>query len=514
MPVGFLSGEEPRRQFKTLATVTRGCKELPKVPKHYFTYRTLEDLRRDAQRLGIDLPLVEDREEVRRWLARPVAISAEDGREWRMGNSLAIHPMEGCDGEPDGRPGELTFRRYRRFGAGGAKLIWFEACAVASEGRANPRQLWIHPGSAFALADLLEECRRAHEREFGSRQGLVTLLQLTHSGRYSYVKPRVAYHHPVLDSFPYLSSVSPRNAPWEVASDEYLATVEDHFVEAAALAREVGFDGIDVKMTHGYLLSELLSARSRPGVYGGVLENRARLVLNVLKKIRERVGKDFLLASRVGVYDGVPYAVSTRNSLGLPRVWTKPYTWGFGVDPENPFEFDLAEPLKLIGWLKQAGVRILNVSMGNPYVNPHLGRPFEKPNEGSYDSPEHPLLGVGRHFTITAQIQKTYRDLVVVGTGYSWLQHFLIHAGAANLKLGRVTVVGVGRGALAYPGFARDALAAGQLNPLHTCKTLSFCTFLMRQKEHPLGQFPTGCPPFDKEGYGEIIKQARAAGRV
>ena len=137
------------------------------MPKHYFNYKTAADLRRDAERLGINLPLIEDREEVRRWLGKPVEVLGNSGRPWLIGNSLAIHPMEGCDGELDGCPGELTFRRYRRFGAGGAKLIWFEACAVVPEGRTNPRQLWIHPGSAKPLASLLEECRRAHEKEFG-----------------------------------------------------------------------------------------------------------------------------------------------------------------------------------------------------------------------------------------------------------------------------------------------------------------------------------------------------------
>ncbi len=484
------------------------------MPKHYHTYQTLDDLRSDAQRLKVDLPLVDDPEEVRRWLARPVVIQAP-GRSWQLGNSLAIHPMEGCDGEQDGRPGELTFRRYRRFGSGGAKLIWFEACAVVPEGRANPRQLCIHPESAEALAALLEECRCSHEREFGSRKGLVTLLQLTHSGRYCFASPRLAYHHPILDKFPHanLSTLPSRATPWEIASDEYLADLENRFVEAAALAREIGFDGVDLKMTHGYLLSELLSARSRPGPYGGPLGNRARFALNVLGKIRERVGEDFLLATRLGVYDGVPYAVLPRDSVGIPRDYAKPYCWGFGVNPNNPLEIDLTEPLELIGWLKQAGLNVLNVSMGNPYVNPHVGRPYEKANEGSYETPEHPLLGVARHFAATAEIQKAYPDLVVVGTGYSWLQRFLINAAAANLKLGRVTVVGVGRGALAYSDFARVALAKGELDPLRTCKTLSFCTYLMRQKNHPLGQFPTGCPPFDKEGYGEIVKQARAVAR-
>jgi 2,4-dienoyl-CoA reductase-like NADH-dependent reductase (Old Yellow Enzyme family) len=486
------------------------------MPKTWFNYHTTDDLRRNAEQLGIDLPLLEDREEIKELLARPVIMRSDGGREWRIGNSLAIHPMEGCDGELDGRPGELTFRRYERFGAGGAKLIWFEACAVVPEGRANPRQLWIHAGSAAGLAKMLEDCRRVHEREFGTRDGLIAVLQLTHSGRYSFSNPLVAYHHPILDPYPYasLASLPPRAKLWEIASDDYLAALEDRFVEAAMLAREIGFDGIDLKTTHGYLLAEMLSARSRPGAYGGPLENRARLALNALRKIRARVGDDFLLAVRLGVYDGVPYAVGADGATGIPRPHETPYTHGFGVNSENPMQPDLAEPLQLIGWLREAGVRLLNVSLGNPYVNPHLGRPYEKPNEGLYFDPEHPLTGVARHFAATMQVQNAFPDLPVVGTGYSWLQHFMIHAGAANIKLGRVKLVGVGRGALAYPEFARDALARGELDPLRTCKTLSYCTYLMRQKDHPMGQFPTGCPPFDKQGYGGIMKQARTAARV
>jgi len=305
----------------------------------------------------------------------------------------------------------------------------------------------------------------------------------------------------------------PRSGVWSIATDEYLAALEGRFAEAVALAREIGFDGVDIKMAHGYLLAEILSARSRAGPYGGPLENRARLALNILAKIGERVGDDFLLATRLGVYDGVPYAVDADGSSGVPRSHQTPYLSGFGVNPKNPYEPDLTEPLRLIGWLRDAGVRLLNVSMGNPYVNPHIGRPFEKPNEGAYYQPEHPLVGVNRHFQATARIQSAFPDLAVVGTGYSWLQHFLINAAAANIKLGRVRLVGVGRGALAYPQFARDALAKGELDPRQTCKTLSYCTYLMRQKKHPLGQFPTGCPPFDKDGYGAVMKEARTAAR-
>ena len=103
-----------------------------------------------------------------------------------VGNRLAIQPMEGCDGNPDGSPGELTFRRYRRFGAGGAKLIWGEACAVVPEGRANPRQLLINEATAPALEQLVTTCRQVHVEACGSDDDLLIGLQLTHSGRYSF----------------------------------------------------------------------------------------------------------------------------------------------------------------------------------------------------------------------------------------------------------------------------------------------------------------------------------------
>ncbi len=486
------------------------------MPKQYFHYQSLADLRNHAAELGVDIPLVEDRDEIRSILAQPVELRSIGGKAWRIGNSFAIHPMEGCDGDLDGNPGELTFRRYQRFGAGGAKLIWFEACAVVPEGRANPRQLWIHPGSAKRLQELLETCREAHRKEFGACDDFVALLQLTHSGRYSFEKQKVASRHPVLDLYPLVNreNLPPRETPPELATDDDLAALEDRYVQAAALAREIGFDGVDLKMTHGYLLSELIGARTRAGAYGGPLENRARFALNVAEKIRRQVGDDFLLGVRLGVYDGIPYAVASKDSAGVPRAYPTPYNFGFGTDPNDPYRMDLSEPLRFIGWLKQAGVRLLNVSLGIPYANPHIGRPFDKPNEGYYETPEHPLLGVARHFAATAEIQNVYPDLAVVGTGYSWLRHFLIHAAAANVKQHRTTLAGLGRAALAYPEIPRVTLEKAELDPLRTCKTLSYCTYLMRSKKNELGQFPTGCPPFDKEGYGEVMKQARATNRA
>jgi len=469
----------------------------------HFQYRSLGELASSAAELGAKHVLFEpDAERVKSILARPVPVG-----EFVLGNSIAIHPMEGCDGTLDGQPDELTFRRYRRFGAGGAKLVWFEATAVCNEGRANTRQLWIHPGSVREFARLHEELHREHREHSGGDGDLLVPLQLTHSGRYSHPRRIIACHSPALDR---KTSV---DAGYPIISDSELERLEDQYVEAARLGVAAGFRAVDVKATHGYLLSELLGAKNRPGPYGGSLENRTRFIRNVTGKIRAALGSQLILCMRLGVYDGVPYMRDAATGVGVPIEYPLPYPTGFGVDPSNPLIEDLTEVRQAIAWFRECGIQLLNVSMGSPYFNPHVGRPFEKPDEGNYEEPEHPLTGVERHFRIAGELQRTFPDLPMVGTGYSWLQKYAVNAGARNIADGNIRVFGIGRGALAYPDFARDALEKGELDENRVCKTLTYCTYLMRRKDNELGQWPTGCPPFDKEGYGEIMKAARTKAR-
>src|SRR6266849_10163511 len=116
----------------------------------YFKFRSLDDLDAECRRLSLDLRFTSDFSP----LFRPVPIGP-----LRAGNAFCIQPMEGCDGTLDGRPDELTFRRYQRFGAGGAKLIWGEATAVVEEARANSRQLLLSDATAADFERLLNECR-------------------------------------------------------------------------------------------------------------------------------------------------------------------------------------------------------------------------------------------------------------------------------------------------------------------------------------------------------------------
>jgi 2,4-dienoyl-CoA reductase-like NADH-dependent reductase (Old Yellow Enzyme family) len=464
----------------------------------FFKFKSLSDLVAGSRRLKLDLRFSEDLTP----LFRPVTV----GKRW-VGNSLCVQPMEGCDGRADGTPDELTYRRFQRFGAGGAKLIWGEACAVTDDGRATPRQLWITERALGHFAKLVQVCRAAHRAAVGDDSDLLIGLQLTHSGRYSYPRPKIACHDPLLDPRTVADLKTGRVVGPEdsLLSDEVLGRLVKSYVLAARLARLAGFDFVDVKQCHRYLLNEVLASKTTPGQYTGSYENRTRLAREIFAAVRKAV-PDLLLATRLSVFDGIPYQKGA-NGDGEPCPWQAPVRTAWGTNEDFPLEPDLAEPLRWVGEMRKLGVAMVNVTMGNPYASPHIIRPFETPPPDGYESPEHPLVGVERHFRLTAEVQKRYPDLPLVGSGYSYLQDFLPYAAAANLRDRRVTFVGVGRGALAQPDFARQLREQGRLDRKRVCRTFSYCTALMRSKHNAQGQYATGCPPFDKDVYGPIWQE-------
>ncbi|MCI0704035.1 MAG: NADH:flavin oxidoreductase [Planctomycetia bacterium] len=467
----------------------------------FFKYKSVAEIEAENTRLGIDLRFTDDLSP----LFAPIAIGSRVA-----GNRWCIHPMEGCDGELDGAPGELTFRRYVRFGAGGSKIIWGEACAVNMNARANPRQIVLNESTKGAFAKIVTDCRAAHRDANGSDSDLLFGLQLTHSGRYSHPRPIIATHDPILDPRTVVdkatgATVSPE---YPLISDDELKRLVDDYIKAAKLAVEVGFDFVDVKQCHRYLLNELLGARNRPGLYGGSFENRTRFARETIQALRAALPSHIVIATRMNVYDGIPFHKSA-NDDGAPDAYTLPLANGWGMSISDPFAVDLTEPLRWIAEMRRLGVTLVNATMGNPYAQPHYGRPFEYPPLDGYESPEHPLVGVDRHFKATEAIQKANSDLALVGTGYSYLQEFLPQAAAANVRDGRVSIIGVGRATLAQPDLVRQLLDTGKLDRKRVCRTFSYCTALMRTKQHPMGQYPTGCPPFDKEGYSDIWKEVQ-----
>ena len=393
----------------------------------YFKYKTPDDLAADAVALGHELPLATSCEA----LFLPAQIG---GRT--VGNRLIVLPMEGCDATLDGRPDELTYRRYRRFGAGGAKLIWGEAAAVLPEGRANPRQLLIDEHTAPDFKRLLTECRRSHHETFGNTSDLLVGLQLTHSGRYSHVRCQRVMRDPLLDPVtrdPVTKQIIDADLP--LVSDDELRRIQDAFVAAAVRAAQIGFDFVDLKQCHRYLLSELLAARTRPGPYGGSLENRTRMIRELIARIRHEA-PSLLIATRLNAYDGIPFQKAGPDEPGVPVPCPLPAETSFGANADDPLQEDSSEPVEVARRLRDWGVCLINVTAGNPYACPHFLRPAEFPPVDGYHAPEHPLLGVLRHLRLTQRIQAAVPELPVAGSGYSWLQEFAPLAAAAQLAAG------------------------------------------------------------------------------
>jgi NADPH2 dehydrogenase len=416
-----------------------------------------------------------------------------------IGNRIAVQPMEGWDGTLDGNPTENTLRRWRRFGSSGAKLIWGgEAVAVSHQGRANPNQLLAAPHTYDNLGRLREALVEEHRLTTGSDTGLLIGLQLTHSGRFCRPnahdrnEPRILYRHPILDRRLKLDDDYP------VLTDaEIRATIED-FHRAAAMAARLGFHFVDIKHCHGYLGHEFLSAHTREGGYGGSFENRTRFLREVVEGIRATTS-NLQIGLRLSAFDTVPFLPDPTQSSpgkpgpGIPQYSDRliPYRWGFGMNPMNPAQLDLAEPILFLSLLEQLDIRLVNLTAGSPYYNPHVQRPALYPPSDGYLPPEDPLVGVARQMEIARQLKKQFPNLIFVGSAYSYLQDFLPNVAQAAVRDGWIDLVGLGRMVLAYPELLWDASEGQALQHKQICRTFSDCTTA------PRSGLTSGCYPLD-----------------
>jgi len=419
--------------------------------------------------------------------------------EIRIGNRIVVQPMEGWDGTADGNPTENTIRRWRRFGSSGAKLIWGgEAVAVSRDGRASPNQLLAAPHTQEGLAKLRITLTEEHRLKTGSDDGLLVGLQLTHSGRYSCPnaygrhEARILYRHPILDRRQALP------ADYPVLTDAEIDVIIESFHLAALMAWKLGFDFVDVKHCHGYLGHEFLSAHTREGRYGGSFENRTRFLREIVQGIRS-VAPGLHIAVRLSAFDSVPFhpdpALSSNGKpeRGIPETAENviPYRWGFGINPLNPTETDLSEPVRFLSLLEELGIRLVNITAGSPYYNPHIQRPTLYPPSDGYLPPEDPLAGVARQMETVRHLKQKFPNLIFVGSGYTYLQDFLPHVAQAAVREGWVDLVGLGRMILSYPELLWDASAGNLIQRKRICRTFSDCT------TGPRNGLPSGCYPLD-----------------
>lgn len=443
--------------------------------------------------LGITIP-IDDEVDPRGVLAQPVAITDASAGVLSAPNRFAVLPMEGWDGTTDGRPTDLVRRRWGRFAESGCGLVWGEATAVRPDGRANPHQLVIDESTVEDIAALRALLA----------PGQVAGMQLTHSGRWSRPEgvpaPRTAYRHPLLDARAGADASS-------VLSDGELDELVHQYVAAAVLARRAGFDFVDIKHCHGYLLHELLSARDRPGLFGGDLAGRTRFLRSVVAGIRDRT-PDLAIAMRLSIFDLVPYSAGG-DGVGVPDS-RGTYPHPFGGDGTGS-GIDLTEPHQLLDIITDLGIGLLSTTAGSPYYNPHIQRPAYFPPSDGYQPPEDPLAGVARQLAATAELARRHPGITIVGSGYSYLQDWLPNVAQAVIASGGASMAGLGRMVLSYPHLAADVLAGKALQTRAICRTFSDCTTA------PRNGLVSGCYPLDpfyKERPGRVqLDRAKSEAR-
>lgn len=444
--------------------------------KQIRTIGTTSALREYLGEHNVDLPLDDDVVPGPDGpLAQPIRIGA-----LAAANRFAILPMEGWDATPRGLPTNSLERRWKRFGASGAGLVWGEATAVAEDGRANPNQLIISAQTVDSLASL----RSATVDERAARYDgprLIVGMQLTHSGRWARPHgnplPRIAQRNALLDEKVPVTDAS-------VISDDELESLALRYIEAGELAADAGFDFVDIKHCHGYLLHELLSARDRGGRFGGSFEGRTRFLRLVVQELQQR-RPNLTVAVRLSAIDPGPFRADS-DGVGGPVVGK---FRSFGSDENGD---PLGETNRFLSLCVELGVELVSVTIGSPYYNPHVQRPAYHPALDGYLPPREPLAEVALHLATTATLAKDHPDLVLVGSGYSYLQEFLINAAQYQVRTGGVGMVGLGRLALSYPHYPADILGGHALNPRLLCRTFSDCTTAPR-----IG-LPSGCYPLDE----------------
>lgn len=432
-----------------------------------FHYKTLEDVKAKAAELGLTLPFAEDTHA----LATPLAV-----RNILFPNRMGIAPMEGADSLPDGSPSDYTTRRYVKEAVGGAAIIWFEAISIVEEGRSSQTQLLLTKDNLAAYQKLTAAVKEAGMKANGYAPYLI--LQANHSGRYSNPDnkpaPMIAYRHPELEQYRIADDSC-------IVSDDYLKGLEEKFGEAAALAKQAGFDAVDIKSCHGYLLAELSSAYTRPGPYGGSYENRTRLLKNAILAAKPYEDDSFMVTARLGVYDG--YA----------------YPYGFGVSEGSGLTPDLTEPIRLVAELhRDYGLDLIDLTMGNPYATTHVTRPFDA---GKYPPDEHPFEGLARMIHGIGAVKKAVPGIAVLGSAPTYLRQFADLYAAGAVEQGLCDGMLFGRMAFADPDFANEILHTGRIDPGRVCLTCGKCGDLIRAHK------PTGCVIRDSKTFMPFYRE-------
>jgi 2,4-dienoyl-CoA reductase-like NADH-dependent reductase (Old Yellow Enzyme family) len=383
-------------------------------------------------------------------------------------NRFVINAMECCDSDKEGNPTERTYERYTNLFNGKAGLIDLEAITVTYENRGRDTQLSIMPHNEPALAKFVSSLRKVNNKT-------LFIFQLTHSGELSHtgfskrvcVKPLYGFGG-------------------ELLSEEDIERIMDEFVQAAKISHQAGADGVDLKLCHGYLGSQLLRPyNDRKWKYGGNWENRSKFAFELIERVvREINDPDFLVGSKVSVWEGFP--------------------GGCGSAGPDSSVMDLTESIALVKGLEERGAAYILQSAGSPSITLALSQPDKK-------IPDYAYL----HHTFSKLLKDNLKpETVVIGSAYSIFRdgknalqavepekNTLLYWGDKNIRDGVVDMVALGRQSLADP-FTPMKLMEGKENEVKWCTADDHCIeLLIRQKN-------VGCCTYNQP-YVEALQAVR-----
>jgi 2,4-dienoyl-CoA reductase-like NADH-dependent reductase (Old Yellow Enzyme family) len=318
-------------------------------------------------------------------------------------NRLAKAAMTEGLADTAGRPTEALERLYGLWSDGGAGLLLTGNVMVDADHLERPGNVIIDREPDADMAAALRRWASASQRA-----GNATWVQLSHAGRQTQktVNPRPVAPSTVKLDLPGGQFGTPRALEGEEIED-----IVRRFGVAAAAVRAAGFDGVQIHAAHGYLLSQFLSPRAnrRTDDWGGSLENRARLLLDVYDTVRAAVGHDYPVAVKL-------------NSADFQR---------------GGFAFE--DSLQVAAWLQERGIDLIEIS-GGSYEQPKLLglqgiEPEERPNVAQS------TLEREAYFVDFALAMHRQVSVPLMVTGGFRTRQAMQHA----LEAGAADVVGLGR---------------------------------------------------------------------
>ncbi len=389
-------------------------------------------------------------------------------------NRFFIQPMECNDGDPEGNPTDLTYQRYENLFRGEAGMVCLEAITITDKNRGRMDQLFIMPQNLPALKKFVARLRELNPRT-------IFIFQLTHSGE--------------LSNPEFSRRLSVRPLPGfkaDVFTEEEFEKIMDDFVLAAKITRDAGANGIDMKLCHGYLGSQILRPyNTRKWKYGGKWENRRQFAFDLYERIKKAVpDKDFLIGSKISVWEGFP--------------------GGFGTaGPDTPV-IDLTEPIDLVKGLEDRGAQYFVQSAGSPSITISLTQADK----------DHPYFAYLHQYFAKVFRDNLKKDTVVIGSNYSVFgkgksklqavspsDSALLAYGAQNIAKGYTDMVALGRQSLADPLLPLK-LREGREKEIKYCTTCDNCLeLLIRQK-------PIGCCTYNKYYTKVLVKTRKEMGTL